>query len=556
MIGSRSYEFHRHFESPFSFFRREWQALAVFGGGFAAIFLVGVFASGPAYFYPRLRTDSLDYYLKGLAFVETGRTTARSAINVPPFPRVAMPGLLRSPFMLFHDFDTQLRAIQLSNILLVGLTAAMYAYVLSWIVPRRWHWLAIGFSFGFMVLNPEWGNNVFVPLADAPYAAASIAFLILAARVLSSDKPLREHRLAIVAGMLLFAVAFFTRYTAPVLLVYVAALAAGRRRNRPVNTGALLLAVAGVAAVLGILLMLNWHTMSQRYLIEPWLYLLRAEKSSVMMNVLASALPSQIVPDFQMGFARQPLVDTYHVQFGTSPRDLALVTIGIAISATTFFGMWRSRDRFAPEIVYTLAALPVLALMIPSTERYLIAYEPLFWIFFYAGASVLVAPLAARIGASPRTAFIALALSLILGVGVMSLRSRILRPTGNRSALISIGDNRAYATEVTSTFVALRGFLDKLPREQTLLIGPQVRWKAISGLEYYRPDSALVAAVANRDMYLVLDCGTLGDCQGFDKLDARYQKRLARFGSFSLDPMFARTTEHAKARVYRIRNTH
>jgi hypothetical protein len=121
--------------------------------------------------------------------------------------------------------------------------------------------------------------------------------------------------------------------------------------------------------------------------------------------------------------------------------------------------------------------------------------------------------------------------------------------------LISIGENRAYAREVASTFADLRAFLERLPRKQTLLIGPEARWKAISGFDYYGLDSALVTAVANHDMYLVLDCGTLGDCRNFDHLDARYRERLAQYGNFSLQPVFARVTEHAKARVYRIRNS-
>ena len=58
---SSSYQFHRELESPAAFIRREWQALAVFGGGFVAVLLLGVLAVDPAYFYPRLSTDPLLY---------------------------------------------------------------------------------------------------------------------------------------------------------------------------------------------------------------------------------------------------------------------------------------------------------------------------------------------------------------------------------------------------------------------------------------------------------------------------------------------------------------
>lgn len=531
--------------------RREWQALAVFGGGFAAVYLVGIFAVSPAYFYPRLITDSLYYYLTGLAFAETGHVTARTAINLPPFTYLSMPGLLRAPFMmLFRDFDNQLRAIQISNVLLVGITAAMYAYVLSWTVPRKWHWLAIGFSFGFMLLNPDWGGNVFALLADAPYAAATIAFLILAARVLSSDRPLKEQPWAIAGCVVLFTVAFLLRFSAPVLLVYVAVLAAGRRIHRRQPSGPLLVWAAVALVLLAVLVGLNWKVLHGRYLMEPVLFLFRADKASVMMNLLASALPSQIVPRFQRAFTHDPVFDTYHVDFGTAPRDLVLVALGFAISATTFFGMWRARRRFVPEIAYALAAMPVLALMIPSTTRYLIAYEPLFWIFFYAGASALVAPIAVRLAPSPRAVLATVAILILAGTGAAYLRLR--------SAPISIGETRAYSTEVASTFGELRRYLETLPRDRTFLIGSRGttgRWKAISGLEYYRPDSSLSVAVTQRDTYLVLDCVTLDWCRDFDRVDQRSREFFDRYGKFSFDPVFARTTEHAKARVYRIRDS-
>jgi hypothetical protein len=548
------YEFHRGLESPRDFVKREWQALAVFGGGFAAIYLVGIFAVSPAYFYPRLITDSIYYYLTGLAFAETGHVAARTAINLKPFVYLAMPGLLRAPLMfLFRDFDTQLRAIQISNVLLVGATAVMYAYVLSWIVPRKWHWLAIGFSFGFMLLNPDWGGNVFGLLADAPYAAATIAFIILSARVFSSDRPLKEHLLGIAGCVILFAVAFLLRFSAPVLLVYVAVLAVGRRMHRRLPSAHLLAWAVVVITLLATLIGLNWKVLNGRYLREPLYFLLGAEKTSVLMNLLASSLPSQIVPRFQRLFTHDPVIDTYNVHFGTAPRDVGLVAIGLAISATTIVGLWRTRRRFAPEIAYTVAAVPVLALMIPSTARYLIAYEPLFWIFFYAGASALLAPVVARIAPSPRVIMVTAAVIVLAATSVVYLRR-----ADNRGAGVSIGETRAYSTEVASTFADLRSYLESLPRDHTFLIGSLGafgRWKAISGLEYYRPDSALSVAVTQRDTYLVLDCATLDLCRDFEMQDRRSRERFDRYGKFSFDSVFARTTEHAKARVYRIRDS-
>lgn len=554
-----SYRFHKELESPVAFVRREWKALAVFGGGFVLILVVAVLAIDPAFFYPRLFADPLRYYLKGLAFIETGHTAARTTINRPPFQYVALPGVLRAPFMLaFHEFDYQLRAIQLSNILLLAVTATMYAYILSWVVPRRWHWLAVGWSFGFMLLSPDWVSNVFGPLADAPFVAFSLGFLILATRVLCDDRPVTSRPWAILSGAILFTLAFLVKFTAPFLLVHAVLLAWGRRRLHPVRRGAIQAGVGAAAVGVAILIALSWKTLSIRYLYLPFAFLRRASLFGIVENLLASALPSQIVPAFNLGFPHQGINDRYHVGFASSPATVALLALGIAISATIFVGMVRYRKRFTPEIAYCLISISALMLIIPSAARYLMPYQPLIWIFFYGGAALVAAPVASRIAARPRAPLIGLAMLLVAVSGLAYVRSQRVAGAGIEAiSAISLGATRRYTTEVASTFRSLRGFLETLPRERTLLvgtIGSAGRWKVISGLDYYRPDSVLSTAVARRDTYLLVECGTLDFCQDFAKYDARQQKDLEQFGIFSYTLVFSAATPHAKARVYRIRN--
>ena len=45
-----SYDFHFRIESLASFCRREWPALAFFGGGFCVLALTAIFAIDPAFF--------------------------------------------------------------------------------------------------------------------------------------------------------------------------------------------------------------------------------------------------------------------------------------------------------------------------------------------------------------------------------------------------------------------------------------------------------------------------------------------------------------------------
>lgn len=554
-----SFEFHKELESPAAFVRREWQALVLFGGGFVLVLVIGIFAVREAYFYPRLETDPLLYWLKGLAFVETGHTAARVAINRAPFHYVAMPGVLRAPMiMAFRDFDNQLRAIQLANIFLVGATATMYAYILSWVIPKKWHWLAIGFSFAFVLLSPEWVANVFEPLADAPYAFFTIVVMLIAARILTSNHAIGAWWPWLLTAVVCFIIAFLTRFTAPVLFVYAGLLVAGRSRHHPVSLKLSVMMAVAATALLVALAALNWETISRRYIIEPYGFLARAPKPGMLMNLFALSWPSQIIPDFRLGFSEPPVKSVYHVQFGNSPRDFILISVGFFVSAMIALGMWRTRRRLAPEIVYVLAVLPVIGAMIPSTARYLMAYQPFFWVFFLVGASEIFSPIASRLAASPRASLVSMLLIIAAALGLISLRaSKVVGTHGGDAAAISIGESRAYFGEVAGTFGALRNFLDKLPRDRTLLIGwPGFvgRWKAISGLDYYRPDSALSAIVKTRDTYVLAECATYEVCEGFDVWDARFREGFDKFGAFTFEPVFSRVTDHAKAKVYRVRN--
>ena len=554
-----SYQFHRELESPVSFLRREWQALTIFGGLYVIVMLIGVLAVDPQYFYPRLQTDPLLYYLKGLAFIETGSTVARSAINRRPFQYVAMPGVLRAPFMMmFSDFDNQLRAIQLSNIVLLTVTALMFAYVLSWALPRSKHWIAIGFTFGFLLLNPEWVANVFSPLADAPYAAFTFGVIILTTRVITSSRPLRSRLPAIAGGSLLFVIAFMVKFTAPVLAVFGAALAAGRPRDQAIPRRTKILWSVASLSGLAILIFLNWNPIIRKYLPEPIGFLIRGSKSGMFLNLMGFSIPAQIIPVYHLAFALNPIVRQYYPVFGTTPGDVVLTAVGVCLSLVMFYGMWRARDRFMPEILYFLAVLPVLTVMIPSTRRYLMAYSPLLWIFFYVGAASLLEPVSKRLKVPRFPPMAKLAVALAVALAAILVRSqRLVGSQGDRRAGISIGETRAYVNEVSSTFGDLRGFLETLPRDRSLLIGvpgTTGRWTAIADLKYYHPDSTLSMAARQHDIYVLVECGTLESCQDFEKWDTKFRAAIDRVGPFSYARVFSSTTQHAKARVYRLTN--
>jgi hypothetical protein len=556
-LTKSSYAFHCGLEPPLSFFRREWKAIAIFGGLFCLIMLAGVILIDPAFYYPRLQTDPLLYYLKARSLIETGSTAARTAVNAQPFPYAAMPGVLRAPILMaFSEFDAQWRAIQVVNIPIVASVALMSAYIVSWALPARRHWMAIAFAFAFALLSPMWITNVYSPLADAPYAAFSLLAVLISIHVICT-RPLRKSPVLIALFCVLFVVVFLLRFTGPVLLVFVATLASGRRNISALSPRARRWLILVPLALIVLLVLLNFQAIFDRYFREAVMFAIRGDKSGMFLNLFGVALPDQIVPDFHLALSQPPVVRNFQGEFATSRADALWTTLGLLLSATTLFGLWRSRSRFLPEILYVLAPLPVLVVLMPSTSRYLMSYQPFIWVFFYDGASELWRRIAPVISMPLRSRLIVAACAAIVAASVGALRWYRVAGTGaDRSYAVSMDRAPAYVNGVSSTFRSLRVYLESLPRDRTLLIGSPGttgRWKVISDRSYYLPDSALPSVVANKDIYLVVECGTLEYCQSFSELKNRMQDRLCTFGEFSYDSVFAARTKWARAEVYRIR---
>ena len=556
-LTKSSYDFHSGLEPPLRFFRREWKAIAVFGGGFCVVMLAGVIWLDPAFYYPRLQTDPLLYYLKARSLVETGSTAARMAVNAPPFPYAAMPGVLRAPILLFFaDFDDQWRAIQVLNIPIVASVALMSAYIVSWSVPARRHWMAIAFAFAFILLSPMWITNVYSPLADAPYAAFSLLSVLIGIHVICKSS-FRKSPVAVALFCVLFIVVFLLRFTGPVLLVFVAALASGRWRRRDLSPRVRRALILIPSAALVLLVLLNFQAIFGRYLHEPLMFARRAGKMGMFLNLFGVALPDQIVPDFHLALSQPPVVDIFRGEFGASTADMLWTVLGLMLSATLVLGLWRSRSRMLPEVLYVLAPLPILAVMMPSTSRYLMSYQAFFWVFFYEGASEIGRRVGPVISIPTRSRIIIAVSTVVVIATVGALRWYRVAGTGaDRSYAISMNKAPAYVNGVSTTFRSLRNYLQTLPKEKTLLIGsPNTigRWKIIADRSYYIPDSALTSVAARKEVYLVVECGTLEYCLSFSELKSHLQDRLCNFGEFSYEAVFESRSKWARAEVFRIR---
>lgn len=538
--------------------RREWKSIAFFGGGFCLVMAALVLWLDPAFFYPRLQTDTLLYYLKAKSLVETGSTSARLAVNLDPYAYTAMPGVLRAPFIaIFHEFDDQWRAMQLLNIPILASVAVMSAYVFSWVVPRRFHWLTVAFAFVFTALSPVWIANVFSPLVDAPYAAASLLALILSATILCDPRPPGRMKGSIALYAAVFTLVFLLRFTGPVLLVFAGTLAYGRWHGQAMSPSTKRILTIGPILALVLLVAFNFQAIFGRFLIELASLLFRGEKLGMIVNLFGLAVPDQIIPSFHLGFSEPPVVDTFYTQFTHRTRDAVWTAFGFAISAVVVSGMWKSRAKFLPEILYILAPLAILTLMLPSTPRYLMSYQAFLWLFFYEGSRSLFRKIVPSGSLSRRAPYIAVA----AGVAVVSVAGglrwyRVAGTGADRSLAVSFVQAPQYISDVSTTFRSLREFVMTLPRNSTLLIGGRGevgRWTAISNRLYYQPDSALISVVGHKEVYLLLECGTLEVCQAFPEWKNRALDRLCMFGEFQYDSVFAVRTKWARAEVLRVR---
>jgi hypothetical protein len=538
--------------------RREWKAIAVFGGAFCLLMAVIVLWLDPAFFYPRLQTDALLYYLKAKALVETGNTSARLAVNVPPYPYTAMPGVLRAPFIAaFRDFDDQWRGMQLLNIPIVAAAATMSAYIFSWVLPKRVHWLAVGFAFAFTTLSPVWIANIFSPLVDAPYAAFSLLALIVSMQIVCSGRPLSSMPWLIALYCGLFALVFSLRFTGPVLLVFAGALLLGRWRNKEINASTKrTMLIAPVLAVL-LLVAFNFQAIFGRFILELLSLAYVGDKVGMLVNLFGLAIPDQILPDFHLGFSQPPVVDTFFTEFAHTYKDALWTGFGFAISAVVILGIWKSRARFLPEILYVVAPLAVLTVMLPSTPRYLMSYQPFLWLFFFEGARSLYRKVLPSGLPHGPVRLVAAAAAISVAVVAGGLRWYRVAGTGaDRSFAISLLQAPEYVAEVSGTFRSLRQFVETLPRNRTLLIGARGevgRWTAISGRPYYQPDSTLVSVAGKKDVYLLIECGTLEVCQDFPEWKNRMFDRLCQFGEVRYDSVFAVGSKWARAEVLRVR---
>jgi hypothetical protein len=276
----------------------------------------------------------------------------------------------------------------------------------------------------------------------------------------------------------------------------------------------------------------------------------------MILNLFGAAIPAQIIPVFMQGFVHPPVDQYFQTTFFMNAAESIWLAFGLALGALVVYGAWQGRKRFVPEILYLLASAPIFGLILPSTARYLKAYQPIVWILFYTGAAALYKRYKHVIPKPFLTRAFAATLLFTAAAGVIGIRTwRVMGTASEKKFAITAAGATAYVDDVTNTFRGLRNFIETLPPEKTLLVGDEPamgRWTAIAGREYYSPDTALPTVARQRNVYLLVECGTMERCQSWDVWRSQMQMAVSKVGAFRYERVYSAERPRARAEVYRI----
>ena len=283
--------------------------------------------------------------------------------------------------------------------------------------------------------------------------------------------------------------------------------------------------------VIAFLVFMNREAIIGRYLAEPVGLIVRGDKNRSVLNFFLLAVPEQIVPGFVLGFSHNPLVDLYRAQFAASRMDALWSACGALITAIVLVGAWRIRGRMLPELMMIIAVLPLLVAIMPSTSRYFMTYQPFFWIAFLEGSRGVGEwiPAAARQFLASRARIIATAACfVVLAIGVQASKAPGLLLVETVSRCRAVGLPR-HVHGVSDTYRPLRRFLEGTSgRDRALLTSSRLsmgRWKVIANLDSYAPDSGLVEVAAQKDVYMIVECGSADLCALQDWRESRPEGR-------------------------------
>jgi hypothetical protein len=458
---------------------------------------------GPGTVITRLHSDTLNYLGQAQYLASHGTLAGFSfGEGFEPVVYASVAAYIRAPiFWFFQSFDTAIRAIQIQNaILLLILGFVWRQYLILRAPAHALLWSALPFAFLCLAYTP-WIANAYLPAGDHLTSLLTMGFVVVC---LQSERWAAVPRKRLLYGSLLFALlalATLQKVTSLALLAFAALHFAptaklSRRAWMVILAGGALTALAFLAVT---------HALVAHYITAGTAAYFTGQSPQIvagrtLLSAFASAIPSQIIPNWQYVFA---IADA--PSFSLDPRQarwewLPFILCGVAVSAVILRGAFLSRKTLAAELIFLAAVFPAYAISSNATARYFAITQPFFWLLFMRGMPVSSHHLARISQAmSLRLLTAALAVLALLAAGFLITR-------GTWSKSFSFARAASFIEDVNSAFAGGRTYLQSIDTGETLLLPSDLRWHVVNGAQYVPEDRAMERACNGYSVYLPLTC--------------------------------------------------
>ena len=506
---------------------------------------------GSNIFIAKLHDDSLIYFAQSQLLASSGSTQGLSyGDGLAPVTFAPIAAYVRLPIFLFlRDFNAIVRVIQVQNVILLICVA-----LLSWryLVLRLPTDAAPFWRFApfFMVATcyTPWFSNAYLPLSDNIFAALTMAFIVLC---LEYDRWMRSWPLQLLWGVLIIAIltiASIQKGTAMAMLAYLAVFMTSRHRFSWRQS------LAGLGTILLFVAIMVWSE-SRLYGYYASIALTHSIDNrplglligNSLFNFFASALPAQIVPNFNFTFMNRSDLTLGLLLTDFQATWAPFVLLGFTISALILLGAWKGRRFLAPELTLILLTAPLYALIVNGggTIRYLAFVQPVYLLLFVTGLRTVRLQIPSEWVVKPRAIMFSVAAIALIGVAGVS--TSIMAAPMQR-----IFSMRGFLSDLDRAFGAERRIVASLANDRTRFVNiveGNARWNAVAHVRYAAPGLVPELLCRGHEVYWVFDCDRR-NCSAAKMLAKKSMDELDRLGSIRLNTIY---TDHSSAAEITIR---
>jgi hypothetical protein len=349
------------------------------------ILFAGIMLVPSTFFLCQMESDQLLYYLMAEHIAATGSANASLAVNLHPFVYASGVSYMYAPIMAaFHEFPERIRAIQALNIGLIcccfWLTTKYFRVAAPFADTRVLSWI---YGIG-IIIDAHWQQSTMVMNSNIVPAIMTVGGFLIAAQ--TNWTP----RWKLAALLMIGGIGLFVKLS--LVTIPIAYIASEFIFNEHVRKRTKILAAAGGIVLLTVFSAANYQVIvnyaigaidDPRYTVVGvsndvvWQHL-----TIITSNLFFSALPGTVFPNLRYIFVDD--VNYFTLAFVPhvwSLRLLGALVIGSAIMAGIVYGAWKLRKQRLFELLQLLMCVWIFAFVTNSTGRYLMAFQPLLWVY-------------------------------------------------------------------------------------------------------------------------------------------------------------------------------